>query len=59
MIRIVDSSQVGKLLARKAARFTEAEETVRPILDNVRKRGDKALLDYARAIEVDPANVEA
>lgn len=51
MIRIVDSSQVGKLLARKAARFTEAEETVRPILDNVRKHGDKALLDYARKFD--------
>src|SRR5687768_15920792 len=51
MIRIVDSSQVGKLLARKAARFTEAEEAVRPILDNVRKRGDKALLEYARKFD--------
>jgi histidinol dehydrogenase len=51
MIRIVDSTQVGKLLARKAARFAEAENTVRPILDAVRKRGDKALLEYARKFD--------
>ena len=37
MIRILDSTQVGKLLARKAARFAEAEATVRPILEAVRK----------------------
>jgi histidinol dehydrogenase len=51
MIRIVDSTQVGKLLSRKAARFADAEETVRPILDAVRKRGDKALLEYARKFD--------
>ncbi|MEO8129064.1 MAG: histidinol dehydrogenase [Bryobacteraceae bacterium] len=47
MIRILESSDVGKLLARKAARFSGAEDTVRPILEAVRKRGDKALLEYA------------
>jgi histidinol dehydrogenase len=51
MIRIVESSQTGKLLARKAARFTEAENVVRPILEAVRKRGDKALLEYARKFD--------
>jgi histidinol dehydrogenase len=51
MIRIVESSQIGKLLARKAARFTEAEAVVRPILEDVRKRGDKALLHYARKFD--------
>ncbi|HYI93958.1 MAG TPA: histidinol dehydrogenase [Bryobacteraceae bacterium] len=51
MIRIVDSTQVGKLLARKAARFADAEDTVRPILENIRKRGDKALLEYARKFD--------
>jgi histidinol dehydrogenase len=39
------------LLARKAARFADAEATVRPILDNVAKRGDKALLEYARKFD--------
>ncbi|HEY1338155.1 MAG TPA: histidinol dehydrogenase, partial [Bryobacteraceae bacterium] len=47
MIRIIASQDVGRLLARKAARFTEAETVVRPILDAVRKRGDRALLEYA------------
>lgn len=51
MIRIVDSTQVGKLLARKAARFTEAEGAVRPILEAVRRRGDKALVEYARKFD--------
>jgi histidinol dehydrogenase len=51
MIRILDSTKVGKLLARKAARFADAEDTVRPILDAVRRRGDKALLEYARKFD--------
>lgn len=51
MIRILDSTQIGKLLARKQARFSEAEEVVRPILDAVRTRGDKALLEYARKFD--------
>jgi histidinol dehydrogenase len=42
---------VGRLLARKAARFTEAETIVRPILDAVRKRGDRALMEYARQFD--------
>jgi len=48
MIRIVDHTQVGRILARKAARFTEAERTVAPILEAVRRRGDKAVIEYAR-----------
>ena len=51
MIRIVESQAVGRLLARKAARFTEAEKVVRPILEAVRKRGDRALLEYARRFD--------
>ena len=51
MIRIVDSKQVPAILSRKAARFEEAEEIVRPILEAVRKRGDKALLEYARKFD--------
>ena len=50
-MRILESKQVGRLLARKAARFEEAEAVVRPILDAVRKRGDKALLEYARKFD--------
>jgi histidinol dehydrogenase len=50
-MRILPSSQVGRLLARKRARFTEAEAAVRPILEAVRKRGDRALLKYARRFD--------
>ena len=38
MIRILASKDVGRLLARKAARFTQAEAVVRPILESVRTR---------------------
>ncbi len=51
MIRILDAKQAGKLLERKAARMGEAEQTVRPILEAVRKRGDKALLEYGRQFD--------
>jgi histidinol dehydrogenase len=51
VIRILESNQVGRLLARKAARLSEAEAVVRPILDDVRKRGDRALLEYARRFD--------
>jgi histidinol dehydrogenase len=51
VIRILESSEVGRLLARKAARFAEAEKVVVPILEAVRTRGDKALLEYARKFD--------
>ena len=51
MIRILESNQIGRLLARRGARLAEAEATVRPILEAVRKRGDRALLEYARRFD--------
>ena len=51
MIRILESKAMGSVLARRAARMTEAEETVRPILEAVRKSGDKGLLQYARQFD--------
>ncbi len=51
MIRILETKQVGRLLARKAARFTEAEAVVRPILEAVRRCGDRALVEYARQFD--------
>ncbi len=51
MLRIIPSSNAGRLLKRRAARLAEAEETVRPILEDVRRRGDKALLEYARRFD--------
>ncbi|MEZ5353412.1 MAG: histidinol dehydrogenase [Bryobacteraceae bacterium] len=51
MIRILPSSDIGRLLSRRSARMTEAEALVRPILDDVRKRGDKAVAEYARRFD--------
>jgi histidinol dehydrogenase len=51
MIRILPSTKVGPLLTRRAARMIEAETAVRPILDAVRKRGDKAVIEYARKFD--------
>jgi histidinol dehydrogenase len=49
--RILQSKDVGRLLRRKAARLSEAEAVVRPILEAVRTRGDRALLEYARKFD--------
>ena len=51
MIRILESSAAAGILRRRAARFSEAEAVVRPILAAVRKHGDKALLEYARKFD--------
>ena len=51
MIRILESREIGRLLAPKAARLTQAEAVVRPILEAVRRRGDRALLEYARRFD--------
>ncbi len=51
MIRILESKDAGRLLARKAARFAEAEAVVRPILEDVRRRGDRALVEYGRKFD--------
>ncbi len=51
MIRILESSAAAGMLRRRAARFSDAEAIVRPILEDVRKRGDKALLEYARKFD--------
>lgn len=51
MVRIIDPSRIGPILKRRAARLAGAEETVRPILDAVRRRGDRALLEYARNLD--------
>ncbi|MEX2261759.1 MAG: histidinol dehydrogenase [Bryobacteraceae bacterium] len=51
MVRILTSRQIDQVLKRRAARLGEAEATVAPILEAVRKRGDKALLHYARKLD--------
>jgi histidinol dehydrogenase len=51
MIRIIESNQIGRILSRRAARLSEAEATVRPIIEAVRTRGDRALMEYARRLD--------
>ena len=42
---------MGRVLARRAAKYQDAEAVVRPILEDVRKRGDRALVEYARKFD--------
>src|SRR5579871_1010066 len=51
MIRILDYKDAGSLLTRKTQRLDEAERVVAPVLADVRKRGDAALLEYARKFD--------
>ncbi len=51
MIRILSSDAAGRLLTRRAQRLAEAEETVRPILEDIRRKGDRALVAYAKKFD--------
>lgn len=51
MLRIIDLQDASLLLARTNARLDEALLVVEPIIKDVRKRGDAALLDYARQFD--------
>jgi histidinol dehydrogenase len=51
MIRILDHRSATDLLTRRTARLREAEDTVRPILEAVRARGDAALLEFCRKFD--------
>lgn len=51
MIRILSNDQIDPLLFRRAARLEEAEHAVQPILDDVERRGDAALFEYARRFD--------
>src|SRR5580700_4908674 len=51
MIRILDYKDAAALLTRKSQRLDEAERIVAPILADVRRRGDAALLEYARKFD--------
>jgi len=58
MIRILESKDMGQVLARRAAQMADAEAVVRPILDAVRTRGDAGLFEYARRFDsLDRASV--
>lgn len=51
MLRILSLADAQQFVTRKAIRLAEAEQTVAPILDAVRKRGDEAVLEYARKFD--------
>jgi histidinol dehydrogenase len=51
MIRILDFSEVSGWIARRTSRLQDAERVVAPILEDVRRRGDAALLEYARKFD--------
>jgi histidinol dehydrogenase len=51
MIRILDYQDARHLITRKAQTLGEAERAVAPILEDVRTRGDAALLEYARKFD--------
>lgn len=51
MIRILGCKEAGELVARKTARLEEAERVVAPVLADVRRRGDAALLEYSRRFD--------
>ena len=51
MLRIIQLDQAQELVTRKALRLAEAEKVVAPIIEDVRKRGDEALFEYARKFD--------
>src|SRR5690242_21259462 len=51
MIRIIDYRDAQSLVARKTQRLEDAERIVAPILEDVRREGDAALLAYARKFD--------
>lgn len=51
MLRILPLHEAQSFITRKTVRLAEAEQVVAPILDAVRKRGDEAVLEYARRFD--------
>ena len=51
MIRIINHREAQSLVARKTQRLEDAERIVAPILEDVRREGDAALLAYARKFD--------
>jgi len=51
MIKILDYGDAQTFVARKTGRLEEAVRVVTPILADVRRRGDAALLEYARKFD--------
>lgn len=51
MLRILPLAEAQSFITRKTVRLAEAEQVVAPILEAVRKRGDDAVLEYARKFD--------
>lgn len=51
MLRIVSLDQAQRFITRQSVRLAEAERIVAPILEDVRRRGDAAVLEYARKFD--------
>src|SRR5271154_2801225 len=51
MLRILPLEDAQSFITRKAVRLAEAVETVIPILEAVRARGDEAVLEFARKFD--------
>jgi len=51
MLRIIQFHEAESLLRRRQAKLEEAERIVEPIIEDVRRRGDRALLKYARKLD--------
>ena len=51
MIRIINHREAQSLVARKTQLLEDAERIVAPILEDVRREGDAALLAYARKFD--------
>ena len=51
MLRILPLHDAQSFITRKTVRLAEAEQVVAPILEAVRKRGDEAVLEYARKFD--------
>jgi len=54
MLKIIlstDQTALKRLLKRRQVRLDQAEATVTPIIEAVRKRGDRALREYARKFD--------
>jgi len=51
MLRILPLADAQQFITRKTIRLAEAEQIVAPILEAVRKRGDEAVLEYARKFD--------
>jgi len=58
MLRIIDHRQAEKLLLRRTARLSAAEQIVAPIIEDVRRNGDRALLKHARRLDGLPARTK-